>query len=226
LTTPEKISKIQSVVNVQVVGDGELTVSGLTRQPNFVEVAPLVFEPVDANLWGKFYRMTVRQDDRGNVTHLLFAFTGLDRVPWYETPAFTVLLLGVCVLLFLSVLVAAPIWLFVRRARGGEPQPRSARPARWLQVALVVLLVLYVVGLSGFRDQTAVFQGAIPGRRLTLLIPILMIALTIGAIVFTVLAWKRRYWRVSGRIHYTLVTVGAVALAWFFYNWNQLGWWY
>jgi amino acid transporter len=170
--------------------------------------------------------MTVRQDDRGRVTHLLFALGGYDRVPWYETPAFTGLLLGACVLLLLSVLVAAPIWLIIRRARGGERPPRPARAARWLQVALVVLLVLFVVGLSHFRDQAAAFQGKIPGRRLTLSIPILMIALTIGSIVFTVLAWKRRYWRVAGRIHYTLLTVGAVALCWFFYNWNQLGWWY
>ena len=48
--------------------------------------------------------------------------------------------------------------------------------------------------------------------------------LTVGALVYTVLAWKDRLWGLAGRVHYTLVTVAAVAFVWFLNYWNQLGW--
>ena len=48
--------------------------------------------------------------------------------------------------------------------------------------------------------------------------------LTVGALVYSVLAWKSSYWGVASRVHYTLVTVAAVAFVWFLNYWNLLGW--
>jgi hypothetical protein len=48
--------------------------------------------------------------------------------------------------------------------------------------------------------------------------------LTVGALIYTVLAWKDRYWGVAFRFYYTLVTVAAVAFVWFLNYWNLLGW--
>ena len=42
-------------------------------------------------------------------------------------------------------------------------------------------------------------------------LPFLMAVLAAGAVVYTVLAWNRGFWRVAGRIHYTLATLAAVA---------------
>jgi hypothetical protein len=50
--------------------------------------------------------------------------------------------------------------------------------------------------------------------------------LTIGALVYTVLAWKDSYWGIAGRAYYTLVTVAVVAFVWFMNYWNLLGWRY
>ena len=35
---------------------------------------------------------------------------------------------------------------------------------------------------------------------------------------------KDRFWGLAGRLHYTLVTVAAVAFVWFLNYWNLLGW--
>jgi hypothetical protein len=41
-------------------------------------------------------------------------------------------------------------------------------------------------------------------------------------LIFTLLAWKDRYWSPAWRIHYTLVAVAGLALVWFLANWNLL----
>jgi hypothetical protein len=51
-------------------------------------------------------------------------------------------------------------------------------------------------------------------------------ALTPAALVYTVLAWKNRYWGIASRLYSTLVTVAAVAFVWFLDYWNWLGWRY
>ena len=53
---------------------------------------------------------------------------------------------------------------------------------------------------------------------------VLAALLTVGALGYLVLAWKNSYWGISTRIHYTLVTVAAVAFVWFLNYWNLLGW--
>ena len=48
--------------------------------------------------------------------------------------------------------------------------------------------------------------------------------LTVGAIAFTVLAWKDHYWSALRRVHYTVVSLAALAFLWFLNYWNLLGW--
>jgi len=35
-------------------------------------------------------------------------------------------------------------------------------------------------------------------------------------------AWKNRYWRLTGRVHYTLVALVGIGFIWFLYYWNLL----
>jgi hypothetical protein len=55
---------------------------------------------------------------------------------------------------------------------------------------------------------------------------VLAAVLTVGALVYTVLAWKNGYWGIASRAYYTLVTIAAVAFVWFLHYWNWLGWRY
>jgi hypothetical protein len=55
---------------------------------------------------------------------------------------------------------------------------------------------------------------------------VLSAILTVGALVYAILAWKDKYWGVLFRIYYTLVTGAAVAFIWFLNQWNLLGWRY
>jgi hypothetical protein len=53
---------------------------------------------------------------------------------------------------------------------------------------------------------------------------VLSAVMTAGALVYTALAWKNRYWGIAGRAYYTLVTAAVVAFVWFMNYWNLLGW--
>ncbi len=55
---------------------------------------------------------------------------------------------------------------------------------------------------------------------------VLSALMTIGVLVYALLAWKNSYWSVAFRLYYTLVTVAAVAFIWFLNQWNLLGWRY
>ena len=78
-------------------------------------------------------------------------------------------------------------------------------------VALVFGLLLFLY--ERFRIALAV-----------LAMPLIYALLTIGVVVQAVRVWRGRFWRVGRRIHYTLVALASVALTWFFYQWNVLGW--
>jgi hypothetical protein len=60
--------------------------------------------------------------------------------------------------------------------------------------------------------------------KISLGLGVLAAVLTVGALVYTVLAWKNRYWGSAFRAYYTLVTIAAVAFVWFLNYWNLLGW--
>jgi hypothetical protein len=60
--------------------------------------------------------------------------------------------------------------------------------------------------------------------RIVLGVGVLAAVLTVGALLYSVVAWKNSYWGIAARVHYTLVTVAAVAFVWFLNYWNLLGW--
>ena len=37
------------------------------------------------------------------------------------------------------------------------------------------------------------------------------------------LAWRHRYWSVAGRLHYSVLALGALAFVWWLSYWNLLG---
>jgi hypothetical protein len=53
-------------------------------------------------------------------------------------------------------------------------------------------------------------------------VPMLMIALALCHIVFIVIAWRRKYWPLITRIHYTTLTVSMMFMIYILYNMNIL----
>jgi hypothetical protein len=56
------------------------------------------------------------------------------------------------------------------------------------------------------------------------LFPIVGAVLGIGVLIFAFLAWKKKYWTVYGRLHYSLILLSGLVFLWLLNYWNLLGW--
>ncbi|MBC2764235.1 MAG: serine hydrolase, partial [ANME-2 cluster archaeon] len=146
------------------------------------------------------------------------------KLEWYEAPMFHFILLGVSMVFFLSALIAWPVIALYNRLKKFEAYTLRTRQARWVAWGMSALYVLFLVGMVIIlSDIYSIFYSIPPLLPFVLALPLVAAVLTIGAIGFTVLAWKKHYWSVIGRVHYTLVILASLGFMWFLNYWNLLG---
>lgn len=213
------------IAEVKDPGDGTLLVTLEGFEFRVVEVEPLYFRQVDGPLSVAF-----REDDRGRITHM---FTGMMpqyatvKLNWYETPRFNMALLLACLLIFLSMIPVSLIHLIRDRRPGSNRNAasRGPRAAYWIILGISILNILVVVGtVWGMFSMPNELIGPPLPTKILLALAVFSAGLTVGALVYTVLAWASSYWGIATRVYYTLVTVAAVAFVVFLDHWNMLGW--
>ena len=136
------------------------------------------------------------------------------------------LVLLLSLLLLLSFVVIWPLGWIIRLARGQPAERRSlAWIARGAAVLAGLLSLVFVVGVTValFRTENEnsilLFLG-LPGAYAPLFVlPIVIVLLVLGMLIFAVLAWRRSFWSVWGRLYYTLLTLSGLSVA------GVLLWW-
>ena len=224
-TTPAKLGALLGVAKVDSDGD-ELVLSGFSSVPKrFVEVEPLVFSQVDGQ-----EKLAFREDASGRIAHLFVGGVppiALERLAWYQTPAFAIGLLAVCVVLFLSALVGWPFAAFLTRGgRGVDSEPTAgSRTASWVAwIACLAILAWLAVFVIAMIEPSELAYGMPPLLAVLLQLSPVLTVLVGGVLLCTLLAWALRYWRLSARLHYTCVLAAGVAMLWFLNYWNLLRW--
>jgi hypothetical protein len=185
----------------------------------------MLFQREDGKRVDFFDRFSFRAGPDGKIQYMLLDGAAFQRLPWYETMGFNVLFSATVLLLFLSVPISAIAWSLSTRLRElAGRQPRYARLARWLLGLLVALYFISLGGMfSAFATQDAVLYGTAVAYTVGQFLAIPVAILAIGAVIFTALAWRRGFWSLAWRIHYTLVTLGAMAVVWWYFNWKIVG---
>ena len=193
-------------------GDGALLIRKPGHAPRrWVEEAPLLFRPADDPSSPE--RVAFREDEAGHITHLFLEnhpMAAYERVPWYETSAFTYGLLAVCAALFaLAVLMGV-----------------LHRSPDTLLVAAIGLL--HLLFLSGFtllvRRHGELEYGDTPwllGASMSSALG--AVVLTPGALAWSARAWWRRSGRLALRLTLTGATLAATAFAAWLHHWHLLG---
>jgi hypothetical protein len=223
-TTVEKVYLLLGAVKISDSGDGTLLFTTPWFERRFVEVKPLYFRQVD----GPFH-ILFQEDDQGRITHMFTDFTPMlafEKLNWYETPGFNLALALGCVLVFVSMIPVVLIRFIRSRRPSSDRKPASpsgARTAYWIIVGISVLNLLFVIGTVLWGPTNPLFDVSII-YKIVLGLGVLAAVLTVGALIYSVLAWKSSYWGIAARVHYTLVTLAAVAFVWFLNYWNLLGW--
>jgi hypothetical protein len=221
-TTPEKLFAMLMAWDIKSDKNG-LRIPVLDNA-RFVEVEPLVFRQVDDDTLLVFH-----EDSSGNITEAFlseYAASALIKNRWFETPTFNLILLGLCMILFLSFLIVRLGAFFVHRRRATlQPINNLNRAAQGVAglVSFLSLGVFVGVFASLMLNPYGLFVGKLPLWTFVSIFSIVIVLLTPGMLAFTVLAWVRRFWGRAGRIHYTLTTLGTFGFVWFMYFWNILG---
>jgi hypothetical protein len=219
-TTLAKLGALFSVANVSVDDDQLLfSVEGAGLALRFSEIEPGVFREVDGQRTIAF-----RDDGQRRATHMFLGGSPVAwvRLPWYETPEFTLALVVACVAVFLSALVGWPLAAFINRGHAQAAQRTlGSMLASWLGW-LASLASLVVIGLAmiPFNDTQEIAYGVPPLLTGLLWSTLVIAVLVAGVLVATIVAWTRHYWRLSARLHYTAVLVAGMAFLWFLYHWN------
>jgi CubicO group peptidase (beta-lactamase class C family) len=222
-STPDKVADLFGAFSytVSAPGDGTLIVSLEGVELRFVEVEPLYFRQIDGSSSLVFF-----ENGRGRITRFytdLVPQYSAERAPWYELRSFNLPLVIISVLLFVSMLIAVPVQAVINRRRDADPRPAS-RIARWILVAISVLNLVFLFGMVFGYNPPTELHGVALSIKLLLATTVMSALLTAAALAYIVLAWKDRYWGIPTRLHYTAVTVAAVAFVWFLNQWNLLGW--
>ncbi|NIT36005.1 MAG: serine hydrolase [candidate division Zixibacteria bacterium] len=212
---------------VKATPDGYLLAPGALARPTsrYLEVEPGTFRRVEADgtLGDK---LVFGVDERGRVKCAFFEndpTIALVRVPWYRGASFHRFVLAACLVLFLTAIFTWPVaWLLGRR-RERARDPLLARLARFCAWALSFLNVVFVVTVMRFFDPVGILYGLPAALKAAFVVSIVTAVLAVVIVVLAVAAWVKGFWRVPGRVHYTLVAAAAVAFVLWLNYWNLLG---
>lgn len=229
----ETFTKLQSLlvgqVKVQVKDDNRLSVTALTAGDLYggfegtTEWAPAgvdLFRRVDSDA-----QIAFRRDPQGRVVNLFSSMRyqgAFERLRWWETAPFNLVLFALCVVLSLT----AAIGFGIRPLFGGTwDGPTLAMGLYGLLAAGFCLLLIPAIFLIGNVGGLFPSYGFGINRwiRTTLSLPLVTTALTAGLVYETWAVWQGGLWTMGARTLYSVLTLGALALVWWLRQWNLLG---
>ena len=220
----EKVLGLTTPISLSLNNDGYVVLSFAGEPTQFVEVEPGLLQ----ERYNPDSRMVYRTDDDGQHLLLMPLPFNFVKLPWYGAQSLHYLILGLGVLLFLGAIIGWFVGFFSNRDNR-EPQSRWGRPARLAAALFGVLFVVFLVGFSlvfmtpdPAYGVPAVFFGFTPLVNGLLVLPVILLILVVIMVVFSVVIWRNKIWRASGRIYYSLLTVVALALVWVLAYWNLL----
>ena len=239
----EKVLSLLGPASVTANEDGSITTSGVSSrgdlaggEQRWVQDGPLLFRAE-----GGDEHLAFRGDGEGRVTYLsgdADPASAFERLPFYESARLHLGLLAGSLAVFGLTALAWPAGAAIsrryeRRNRklygepDGEPKrdTKAARLARPLAWAVCALALFFVAGMAMVFSNPggALFFGDSPLLVAVLALPYLVAALVVGVVVYAILSWRRRYWGLFGRLHYSLVALAALAFVGLLGYYNLLG---
>ncbi len=218
--TNQKILGSLSQFDVTANENGTITVPDRAgMQGIFLEVAPGLFQKINST-----DKIAFRAGSNGGTEYLFtYPFLAFKKAEWYETLTFHLALLALCLAIFLSALIVWPAKYFHDHRKA---MPANSLPglAKWASTAASALGIVVVLGLAGmFLFDRSIDQRIPTELYIILIIALIVVTLTAAAIVFTLLAWKDKYWSRPERIYHTAVTAALLAFVLLLYYWNLIG---
>ena len=147
----------------------------------------------------------------------------MERVPFSQSPHLHWVLLGLGIVVFIGILVAA-VGRFVRQ-RFGEARPDDVLPGRWLLVTLAGLeLVFLIMVVSIVGGSGGLLNGPLTALKFALALPVIATICTLAAVYVAARQWRSRAGTRAARLRYSGAVFIALLFTWSLAQWNLLGW--
>ncbi len=220
----EKILGLLARIQIVTDSSGYVHIPSTSGEKIGVEVEPGLVQVVD-NSW---QQVSFATNGNGQ-DYFVAGQSAAIKARWYETQLFHLALLGISILVLLLTLIGWGIGAIVRRIKKRQPEEKLPRLARYSGIAFIVLLLALIAGFVVVLSQGDPAFGmplfllgeptALPA---VLVIPFGMAIAGAALLIFAVIAWRKGFWNLLGRMHYTLVTLAAWAMLWELVFWNFL----
>lgn len=218
-----KIGALLTSIEVSVNPDETITISSGDSARRYAEVQPFQFREVDGTREAVF-----QTDKEGNVLHLFFGngpHSSAIKLKWYETSTMQFGLLAGCVILFATALLVWPAVGWNVRGLESTTIHRSGFSAflSWIGWLMCLFSFIFAGALvATMLDPNEIVFGISPLLSKILLGSQVIAGLAAATLLGCLIAWLMSYWRITGRLHYTLVALAGAGFVWFLYNWNLL----
>ena len=218
----EKVMMLFSGLSVQGTAENTLVVvlGGKVRQ--YAEIDKNLFQNINGT-----DKIAFQENDKGEITGFVLdglPFMSTFKAPFYYTSGFNYAFLGFSIVVFIGVMLRMVYqWSSYRALSGAD---KTA--ARAAMIVAVVNLLAFVMGglvMVIIGDQ---ISAKIPLLfKIWLTLPIVVVFAGLYNIYYGILVWKndlcRGFW---DRIRYSIVTICALFMCWFYIFWNLLGFQY
>jgi hypothetical protein len=224
-STVAKLSALMSIMRVSVDKDDTITVHmGLGGEARrYVEVEPLVYREVNGA-----ERIVFQEDKNGKVVYLFPANApafSAERRDWFDSSPAHLGLAGGSLLILSSAFLFWPALAFAGR---GLKSPNIKRT--WFSALLSCTAWLTSIACLGFviglivelSEPEEIVFGLPKPLKIILAASQVCAGLSLLTLLGSLIAWKNSYWRLTGRLHYTLVALACIGFVWFLYYWNLL----
>lgn len=203
----------------------------------WVAVEPGLFRQQDTDAYLAF-----QANDDGRVTHLFRSIdfggtvpAAYEKLAWYQTATFanefylSWLLFLLLTWVFWPLSTAGSVIWRRWKNRARLRRTPGMHAARWLAALFGASVLWFAIGFVQKTLQMVqrgggdLLYGMPPSLRTVLWLPTVQAVLAIVLVGFTVQAWRKGYWGLPGRIHYTLFTLATLAWVGFAMQYNLIG---
>jgi len=227
----EKAFGIGSAVQLAPTKENTLLLAFAGKAKQYVEVEKNLFRELNPNISliaGISPRqLAFQENDEGVITGFVMdglPFMSLYKIPVYATPSLQYSLLGLSLLVFLGVVLRR---FYQRREFPSFAGADRSALSSSLYASIAHLLVVIVGAIVILIVQDSLMGGFPLLLKLWLILPILATMVSLYLVYRTYGVWQQGILAgVWSRIRFTVVTLCALFMCWFYWYWNILGFQY
>ncbi|MEX0298663.1 MAG: serine hydrolase domain-containing protein [Kordiimonas sp.] len=157
----------------------------------------------------------------GTLNHIQWSekpYYNFERIKWYETSSFNIVMLLICILLLVSALI---------KARYGWHRNASLPLSGKSIVTLMVISCIFSIGLLMaivlvMTTQRFEYDGITFATKLVTAIALFMVPLSAINFYQASNVWCLKHWNIATRIHHSLIVAVLIYLTWFLHHWNLM----